>query len=410
MNTTKSELEALLAPYGQTQLLRFWDTLDDAGREKLAGQIKNIDFSLLKLLEKENHAVEKGELAPLGCMTLAEIAKQRDVCEEKGIEMIRQGKAAAVLLAGGQGTRLGSDGPKGTYNIGLTRDVFIFQRLIENLMDVTTKAGAWIPLLIMTSDKNHEETVRFLTEKKFFGYNPDYVIFFMQSMAPSVDYNGKILLEAPDSISLSPNGNGGWFASIQRAELLPKLKEMGVEYFNVFAVDNVLQRICDPCFLGATELGGYDGAAKVVRKNAPDERIGVLCLEDGMPSIVEYYEMTEEMTTLRDKDGELAYAFGVILNYLFRVDHLEEISSSKLPTHIVEKKIPYVDNDGTLIKPDSPNGYKFETLILDMVHLMNSCLSYEIVREHEFAPIKNKTGIDSVESARELLKGEGYTL
>lgn len=410
MNTTKSELEALLTPYDQTQLLRFWDTLDDAGREKLAGQIKNIDFSFLELLKKEEHAVEKGKLAPLGCMTLDEIAKQRGTCEEKGLEMIRKRKVAAVMLAGGQGTRLGSDSPKGCYNIGETKDVFIFQRLIENLMDVTKAAGAWIPLLIMTSDKNHEETVRFLTEKDFFGYDPDSVFFFMQAMAPSVDYNGKILLEAPDSISLSPNGNGGWFESIVHAGLLPKLKEMGVEYFNVFAVDNVLQRICDPCFLGAAELGGYDGAAKVVRKNAPDERIGVLCLEDGMPSIVEYYEMTEEMATLRDEDGELAYAFGVILNYLFRLDHLEEIATSKLPTHIVEKKIPHVDNEGRTVKPETPNGYKFETLILDMVHLTNSCLSYEIVREHEFAPIKNKTGIDSVESAKALLRAEGYTL
>ena len=184
----------------------------------------------------------------------------------------------------------------------------------------------------------------------------------------------------------------------------------GIEWLNVFAVDNVLQKIADPCFIGAVIATGSQSGAKVVSKAAPDEKVGVLCLEDGRPSIVEYYEMTEEMTTLRDESGRLAYNYGVILNYLFRVDSLEDSVGKTLPVHVVEKKIPYIDENGSYIKPEKPNGYKFETLVLDMVHMQDNCLSYEVVRNKEFAPIKNKTGVDSLESARELMKENGIEL
>ena len=183
-----------------------------------------------------------------------------------------------------------------------------------------------------------------------------------------------------------------------------------IEWLNVFAVDNVLQRIADPCFVGATILKKSVAGAKVVRKNAPDEKVGAVCLEDGRPSIVEYYDMTPELMEARDGNGEPAYNFGVILNYLFSVAELERILEQNLPLHLVEKKIPYLDETGKLVKPEEPNGYKFENLVLDMIHQMSSCLPFEVVREKEFAPIKNKTGIDSVESARALLEGNGVVL
>ena len=184
----------------------------------------------------------------------------------------------------------------------------------------------------------------------------------------------------------------------------------GVEWLNVFAVDNVLQRIADPCFVGAVLCSNCAVGAKVVCKCAPDEKVGAICLEDGSPSIVEYYEMTEELMNAKDEQGNPAYSFGVILNYLFRIADLEQIRERKLPLHVVEKKIPYLDKDGELKKPDQPNGYKFEQLVLDMIHEMDSCLPYEVVRNKEFAPIKNATGIDSVESARELCKENGIEL
>lgn len=263
---------------------------------------------------------------------------------------------------------------------------------------------------MMTSDKNHDTTVRFFEDKKYFGYNADYVTFFMQDMAPASDYNGKVYMEEKYKISTSPNGNGGWFSSMMKWGVVDKIRKEGIEWLNVFAVDNVLQRIADPCFVGATIVTDSDVGAKVVRKNAPDERIGVMCLEDGRPSIVEYYELTEELMNAKDENGDPAYSFGVILNYLFREKALEEIVAKKLPLHIVEKKIPYLNEAGELVKPEEPNGYKFEQLVLDMIHELDSCLPYEVERNYEFAPIKNKVGIDSVESARILCKENGIEL
>lgn len=399
-----------LEKYGQLHVLKYYEELDREEQEALLRQIEQTDFDVLSLCKQKETLNPRGEITPIGVMQLPEIAAKKEEYTKTGLDAIRAGKVGAVLLAGGMGTRLGSDAPKGVYNIGLTKEVFIFQRLIENLLDVVHQAGAWIPLYVMTSDKNHETTTAFFKEKKYFGYNAEYVTFFMQDMAPASDYNGKVYMEARHKISTSPNGNGGWFLSMMKWGVVDKIREAGVEWLNVFAVDNVLQRIADPCFVGATIATGSAVGAKVVKKTAPDEKVGAMCLEDGKPSIVEYYDMTEELMAAKDENGEPAYNFGVILNYLFREKDLEEIVAKKLPLHIVEKKIPYLDEAGELVKPEAPNGYKFEQLVLDMIHELDSCLPYEVVRNKEFAPIKNKTGVDSVESARELCKENGIEL
>lgn len=391
-----------LEKYGQLHVLKYYEELNEQEREKLLAQIEQTDFEVLSLCGKKGELNPRGEITPIKVMQLAEIEEKKEAFTACGLEAIRAGKVGAVLLAGGMGTRLGSDAPKGVYNIGLTKEVFIFQRLVENLLEVVRQAQTWIPLYVMTSDKNHDTTVAFFEEKDYFGYKPEYVTFFMQDMAPASDYQGRVYLEAKDKMSTSPNGNGGWFLSMMKWGVADRMKEAGVEWLNVFAVDNVLQRIADPCFVGATISTGSAVGAKVVKKNAPDEKVGAMCLEDGRPSIVEYYEMTQELMDAKDEQGEPAYNFGVILNYLFRVRDLEEIVARRLPLHIVEKKIPYLNEQGELVKPEEPNGYKFEQLVLDMIHELDSCLPYEVVRNYEFAPIKNKTGIDSVESARAL--------
>lgn len=399
-----------LKKYGQLHVLKYYEELSEEEQEALITQIENTDLEVLSLCQNKEELNPRGKITPIQVMQLPEIEQKREEYTKCGLDAIKAGKVGAVLLAGGMGTRLGSDAPKGVYNIGLTKDVFIFQRLVENLLDVVHQAGAWIPLYIMTSDKNHDTTTAFFKEKNYFGYNPDYVTFFMQDMAPAADYQGKVYLEAKNKMSTSPNGNGGWFLSMMKWGVVDKIREAGVEWLNVFAVDNVLQRIADPCFVGATISTGSAVGAKVVKKNAPDEKVGAMCLEDGRPSIVEYYEMTEELMNAKDAQGEPAYNFGVILNYLFREKDLEEIVAKKLPLHIVEKKIPYLNEQGELVKPEEPNGYKFEQLVLDMIHELDSCLPYEVVRNYEFAPIKNKTGVDSVESARALCKENGIEL
>jgi len=405
------DIKRVLKENDQEQLLNFFDELSEKEKNDLLKQISEIDFSLLDLLKQENKKVNKGVITPiLDVAKLSDIEKNSDAYREKGLEIIREGKAAAVLLAGGMGTRLGSDKPKGMYNIGITKNVYIFEMIIRNLTDVVKEAGNYIHLFIMTSEKNNDDTINFFEEKNYFGYDKNFVHFFKQSMAPATDYNGKILLEEKGRVATSPNGNGGWFKSMEDGNVMHIVDECNIEWLNVFAVDNVCQRICDPKFIGATYLSGKPCGAKVVAKATPDEKVGVLCNEDGRPSIVEYYELTKEMMEERDKDGNYAYNYGVILNYLLKVSDLKKIINDRLPVHVVEKKIKHVDENGANVSPESPNGYKFETLILDMIHMLDGCLGYEVKRDYEFAPIKNKTGVDSVESARELLKKNGVTL
>lgn len=378
--------------------------------EKLTKRLEEIDFSVLEHIERKETVNERGVFAPLDAVEVSEIEARGAEFKELGLKAIREGKVGAVLLAGGQGTRLGLDRPKGTLNIGVTKELYLFEQLLRNLMDVTDEAGVYVPLYIMTSNINNADTTAFFEEHDYFGYPKDYVKFFVQEMVPACDYEGRIYMESQTEVAMSPNGNGGWFSSMVNAGLLSDIKERGIEWINVFAVDNCLQRIADPIFVGATIAYGCESGAKVVRKAAPDERVGVLCTEDGKPSIAEYYEMTEEMATARKENGDLKYGFGVILNYLFSEKKLEQIADARMPIHVVEKKIPYMDVDGTFVKPEQPNGYKFETLVLDMVHMMDDCIPYEVVREREFAPIKNLHGVDSLDSARELMKGCGIEL
>lgn len=399
----------LLTEYNQEHILKYYNELDENQRCELLRQIEGIDFTLLDAL-KNKSADNKGEIQPISAVTIEDITANSDKYLNTGISAIKSGKVAAVLLAGGQGTRLGFDKPKGMFNIGKTKELYIFQCLVNNLMDVVKLSGTWIPFVIMTSEKNNKDTVNFFKEHNYFGYNSEYVSFFIQDMAPSVDFNGKIYMEGKDKISSSPNGNGGWFSSLVRSGIFDKLRSQGVEWLNVFAVDNVLQRIADPRFIGAVIATGSDSGSKVVSKAAPEEKVGVMCLEDGKPSIVEYYELTDEMTYQRLDNGQLAYRYGVILNYLFHMDRLVEINKERMPVHIVDKKIPYMDENGNYITPEKPNGYKFETLILDMIHFNKTCLPYEVERNKEFAPVKNKEGVDSVDTARDLLEENGVEL
>ncbi len=404
-----AEAKSKLSAIGQEHVLKYWDELSEEQRKALLTQVEETDFSVLSRIESAADD-KRGEFSPLAAMQRDEIVSREKELHDAGVKAIKEGRTAALLLAGGMGTRLGSDNPKGMFDIGLTKPVYIFERIITNLLDVVKETDTWIRLFIMTSEKNHDATVKFLKEKNFFGYKEDRIVFFKQDMAPACDYNGKLYMEAKDRISTSPNGNAGWYSSLVRAGLDKIFAEEGIEWIDVFAVDNVLQRICDPCFVGATVLADVSVGAKVVRKAAPDEKVGVICLEDGRPSIVEYYELSDEMMNAKDANGEPAYNFGVILNYLFRIKELASVTDDKMPLHVVKKKIPYIDENAAYIKPTEPNGYKFEQLVLDMIHQLSSCLPYEVIREHEFAPIKNPTGIDSVESARELCKKNNIEL
>ena len=403
------ERKNLLEGKQQVHLLRFLDQLNDDEKQILFSQIDAVDWGF----EQAFHNDKKKEdtmIEEIDALHLDKIQADSERYRSIGLQAIKEGKLCLLLLAGGQGTRLGFDKPKGCFNVGITKELYIFQLLIEHTLDIVRAADAWIPLYIMTSNINYQDTVTFFEAHDYFGYNPAYVHFFVQELNPATDFNGKILLKSKYELALSPNGNGGWFSSMHKAGLLEGIFESNLEWINVFSVDNVLQRIADPVFVGATILSGCVCGSKVVRKVSPYERVGAMCLEDGKPSIVEYYELTPEMAEAVNENGSLLYGFGVILNYLFRVDKLMEIVKTNLPMHIVEKKVPYLDENGQLQKPKEPNAYKFETLIRTMVYMMDNCHPIEVEREKEFAPVKNALGTDSVESARELLKKNGIAI
>ena len=391
----------------QEHILKHLNTLPLEKQVQMLAQLNTLDFSILYNNDEES---SRGIFSPLRATTVSEITDNSNHYTSLGLKAIRAGKIGTVLLAGGQGSRLGFDHPKGMFNVGVNQELYIFECLINNLLEVVKQADAWVPLFIMTSVDNHDETTAFFEKHDYFGYSKDNVWFFQQEQLPTVDTDGKLMLSEVGKVSTAPNGNGGWYVSMAKTGMLKIVQNAGIEWLNVFGVDNVLQRIADPCFIGAVIDSGKVSGAKVVAKADPNERVGVLCLEDGKPSIVEYYEMTDEMIHQREADDTLSYNYGVILNYLFRVDKLNRTLSVKLPLHKAFKKIKYLDADGRIVKPEEPNAYKFETLALDMVKLQDDCLAYEVERSKEFAPVKNKEGVDSVETARELLRLNGVEL
>lgn len=397
-----------LSRHGQMHLLDYYEELTDEQRGILLNEIEKLNISVVENINS-NAEERTGNLSPIPARSLDDIAINKKSYEEAGLKLLRENKVGAVLLAGGQGTRLGFDKPKGTFNIGITRKLSIFEQQMNNIKDVTSLAGRCFPLFIMTSDKNNGDTIAFFKENNYFGYPEDKIHFFIQDTEPACGFDGKIFLSEKHRIALSPNGNGGWYSSLISSGLDKVIRKEGIEWLNVYGVDNVLQRICDPAFLGATYLSGCACSSKVVKKTCAEEKVGVLCQQNGKPCIVEYYEMPAELASLRGGDGELVYRYGVILNYLFNVGALDRTLSNKLPYHLAKKAVKHI-KDGKLVEPTQPNGYKFETLVVDMVKMMGSCLAYEVEREREFAPVKNKAGADSVESARALLIKNGVSL
>ena len=255
-----------LKKYNQEHLLRFENELTNEQKQKLYNQINELDFTYLEELNKET-VKENITVTPIKSLTISEIKENKNEYFNTGVEELKKQNVGALLLAGGMGTRLGSNNPKGMYNIGKTKDVYIFQRIIENLLDVVNLCGKFIPLFIMTSEHNHTTTTNFFEEHNYFGYDKSYIRFFKQDMAPCVDLNGKILLENKFTVATSPNGNGGWFNSLlNNTEAKQMLEEYDIKWLNIFAVDNVLQHIADPLLVGATIKGNFQIGTKVIRK------------------------------------------------------------------------------------------------------------------------------------------------
>lgn len=399
-----------LAKYNQQHILQFKNQISKSQLNSLNEQILSLNFDVINNL---NAVDEKQELnlQPLNTLSLSQIQKHKQEYSQIGQLALKQGKVGVVLLAGGMGTRLGSDLPKGMYNIGETKNLYIFECIFNSLKIAMQNAGTPIHMFIMTSPSNDQITREFLREHNYFGYSANHVSFFVQEVNPCVDFNGKILLENKHTIATSPNGNGGWFASLLGdSTCLNVLQNSNIEWLNLISVDNVLTSIATPAFVGACILGNHDVGIKVIKKACAEEKVGLLCLKNNRPSIVEYIDLPHELAIKKDANGNLLLAYGAIINFLYNIKFLYNVKSKKLPIHVVAKKIPHINQNGQKVEPNEPNGYKFEYLNVDLVEFASSCLPYEIDRNKEFAPVKNRTGVDSVETAKQLLKQNGIVL
>lgn len=408
MDERLNNIKAILKKYDQEHLLNNFEKLDDIHKEKLLEEIENIDFELMNsLYEKTKKEISnnKDEITPIEYLDKFKLGEKYKYYEELGKKAIKEGQLAVVTMAGGQGTRLGHNGPKGTYDIGLDSHKSLFELLSDSIKSEGKKYGVNIPWFIMTSRENNKETIEFFKQNRNFGHQKDKdLFFFIQGELPMVDTEGKILIGEDGLIKLAADGHGGVYESLVKNGMTEKMKELGVKWVFVGGVDNCLAKMVDPVLMGIAIDKKVTVACKSVVKVNPHERVGVFCRRNGKPGIVEYTEITDKMAEATDKDGELLYGEANILAHLFSVDAIERMGDEPLPYHVAFKKAKYIDKDGNLVEPDSPNAYKFEAFLFDSFNEVDEMAIMRVKREEEFAPVKNSdsAGVDCPKTAKEL--------
>ncbi len=403
-NYNMEEIQKKLKKYGQGHLLNFYDTLDENKQKKLLEQIENIDFELMNSLyntTKNENKEENKKIEPIEFIDKYKLNDLYKDYEEIGKKAIKEGKLAAVTMAGGQGTRLGHNGPKGTFDIGLDSHKSLFELLCDTLKEANKKYDVQIPWFIMTSKENNSETIDFFKKNKYFGYEKN-VYFFEQGQLPMIDTEGKILIGEDGLVKLASDGHGGVYESLIKNGMINKMKELGVEWVFIGGIDNCLVKMVDPVLMGIAIDKKVDAAVKSVVKANPHEKVGVFCKKNGKPGVVEYTEISEEMAESTDENGELLYGESHILCNLFNIKAIERMGENPLPYHIAYKKATYIDKDGNKVIPDGPNAYKFEAFLFDAFGTLDSMAVLRVKREEEFAPVKNATGVDSPETAKKL--------
>ena len=410
MEKELGEIKAILKKYGQEHLLNNFENLDEAHKKELLKEIKGINFELVTSLydstkkEKKN---TKDEITPIDYLDKFKLGDKYKYYENIGKKAIKEGELAVVTMAGGQGTRLGHNGPKGTYDIGLDSHKSLFELLSDGIKEEAKKYGVTIPWFIMTSRENNKATIEFFEKHKYFGYQKDKnIFFFIQGELPMMDTEGKILIGEDGLIKLAADGHGGIYESLVKTGMTKKMKELGVKWVFIGGVDNCLVKMVDPVLMGVAIDQQVTVACKSVVKANPQEKVGVFCKRNGKPNVIEYTEITEDMAEARDKDGELLYGESHILCNLFSVDAVERMGANPLPYHVAFKKAKYIDKDGNLVEPDSPNAYKFEAFLFDAFGEVDEMAVLRVKREEEFAPVKNAdtAGVDCPKTARELYK------
>jgi UDP-N-acetylglucosamine/UDP-N-acetylgalactosamine diphosphorylase len=397
---------------GQGHLFAWWPELNGAERASLLEQADSIDFSLLEsLIQDLVLDPRKEEAAALGPAPIIPIPgtdaekRARDLARERGEALLREGKVAALVVAGGQGTRLGFHGPKGAFPIGPLSKKCLFAFFAERILAAQRRYGARIPWYVMTSPANDVDTRGFFAQNRYFGLAPGQVSFFVQGTMPAVGHDGRVLLASKHEIARSPDGHGGTLRALEKSGALDEMEAEGIEEIAYFQVDNVLVRIPDPVFLGYHAEAGAEMSSKAVRKASPEEKVGIIGMRNGKVGVIEYSDLGPEDTAARGPDGKLKYWAGNIAIHAIRVAFARRLENEgiRLPFHRADKKVAHIDGRGRRVEPDRPNGIKFESFIFDALPHARNSVTLEVRRSEEFSPLKNATGVNSPETAHRAL-------
>ena len=403
----KEEVTKILKEYSQEHLLEYMKYLNKEEQEKLEEQIMNIDFEQLQELyekTKQKKELEEKIIEHIKYTDKDKLSKERkEELEKIGKDIITSEKYAVITMAGGQGTRLGHSGPKGTYILNtINGPKYIFEIIIDTLKRAQKEYGVTIPWYIMTSRENNDDTIAFFEEKNYFGYDKSKVKFFKQGELPLLDTSGRVILDKDRKIKEAADGNGGIYEAISKNGVLDDLKNKKIEWIFVSGIDNILSNYVDPILIGLTIEEKQKIASKSVAKANPKEKAGVFCKMNGNPKVIEYTELPEEMAEERDENGALVYGDVNIGTYLYNINVFENLADVKLPYHVAFKKSGYLNEKGEFIEPEEPNVYKFEAFIFDAFSRYDDMTILRVKREDEFAPVKNKIGNDSPETAVKL--------
>ncbi len=403
----KEKTIEILKKYSQEHLLNYLQYMTKEEQDNLENQILKIDFEQLKKLyemTKQKQNIEEKVIEHIPYVDKEKLSEERKKrLEEIGSKVITSGKYAVITMAGGQGTRLGHSGPKGTYSLNtINGPKYIFEIIVDTLKRAQKEYGVTIPWYIMTSRENNEQTVKFFEEHLYFGYDKEKVKFFKQGELPLLNTDGKIILDKDKRIKEAADGNGGIYEAIIKNGILEDLKKQGIDWTFVSGIDNILSNFVDPILIGLTIEENQKIASKSVAKTNPKEKVGVFCKMNGKPKVIEYMELPEEMAEERDENGELMYGEVNIVTHLFHRSVLENLANVKLPYHIAFKKSGYLSESGKYIEPIEQNVYKFEAFIFDAFTRYDDMTILRVKREEEFAPVKNSTGNDSPETATAL--------
>ena len=401
--------ELLLEENNQTHLKKYLEMANEEQRKNMIEQIENIDFDQLNKLYKmsnvsKDKAIESCIIEHIGFTDKYKMPIEKyEHLKKLGEDAIRRGEYAVATMAGGQGTRLGHDGPKGTFLLNVNpRPKYLFELIVEGLLRANKEYGVTLNWYIMTSSENNEKTVSFLEEHDFFGYPKEKVKFFEQGNLPLISEDGKLLVDENFNIKFAADGNGRIYKSMKAAGIIDDMKEKGIKWIFIGAVDNALLNMVDPILLGLTINDNNEIGSKSVVKDNPHERVGVFCKKNSVPAVIEYSEIPEQMAEETDEDGELLFGEAHSMCNLYSVNAIEKISNQDLPYHSAHKKASYMKENGEMVNVTEPNAYKYEAFIFDGFNYFDDISILRGRRNEDFAPIKNKEGVDSPETAIKL--------